>query len=139
MEWLALPIILWILILFILVPAKGTYKSIADRIAGGRLRDDRTALGIMLQHLQDNPEEWAISRGQASFPAESKAKQIYISFDDNKKALTYTLSSSGERERVLDGYYGAKFGDFIAKENDRRQSKALVRNLYGIDGPLLLR
>ena len=138
MSWILLPIILWILILTAILPRKGFYSALLDQLLGGRLRDDKTALSIMLGHLESNPELWSIGRREASFPLDSKAKQIYINYDDDKGLFTYNLAGNGERSRVLDGYYGAKIASLITKENDARQAKMLVRNLYGVDGPLLL-
>lgn len=136
MTWLLVPILTWAGILCILVPDKSFYTSMFDRMAKGKFRDDRNALSIMLGHLRNKPDEWSISRDSASFPLQG-AKQIYLNYHNNH--WTYTLSFSGEKERVLDGHFGAQFSQAISQENDRRQSRALMRNLYNMDGPLLLK
>lgn len=138
MEWLLIPILAWVLLLVALLPDKRFYTSLFDRIMQGTTRDDRNSLQIMYNHLINKPEEWSVSRTAASFPLEG-AKQIYLNYDEEKKHWGYTIPSSGERERVLDGHYGALFNTALSRESDKRQSQALLRNLYGLEGPLLLR
>jgi hypothetical protein len=139
MLWLLIPGLTWAAILAALVPPKEFYPSLFDRMVKGKTRDDRPALELILRHLIEKPEEWSLSRDQASYPLESKAKQIYLNFDANKGLWTYTIAATGERERTVDGFYGQRFKEEIARENSRRQQRVLLRDLYKIEGPLLLK
>jgi hypothetical protein len=137
--WLAVPAIGWAGILVGIVPQKGYYKSLADRIMRGKLRDDRNALQIMLNYMVNKPDDWSISAKQASYPKEG-AKQIMLQYDDDKNYWTYAINSSGERFRKLDGHFGAQFAAYIAKETDRRQSMSLMRTFDPeFDGVLRLK
>jgi hypothetical protein len=139
MGWylVAIPAVTWIGILAILIPDKSFYSDFWDKLTKGKHNPDRNSIQIILNHLIDKPEEWSISKSAASFPLEG-SKQIYLNRSENG-GWTFQINSTGERTQLLTGHYGIQIGKVLAKENERRVSQSLLRNLYNIEGPLLLK
>ncbi len=93
----------------------------------------------MFDHISQRPEEWNISRKEASFPKEG-SKQILISYNDAKNSWEYILTSQGDGFRRMNGFYAAKIGGAIDKQHSKNEQKALMRALHPeLDGVLLLK
>jgi hypothetical protein len=135
---LTILLIVWIIAIFAIAIPSRVYRNLFDRATQGRYRDDRDNLRILIDHLRSFPEEWSISRDQASFPKEG-AKKIYLSYDKTKRDWEYTLSAFSSTPRPLDGHYGAQMSSILLEENNRREKESLARTFYpNLDGPLMI-
>jgi hypothetical protein len=135
---LAVIAFVWLFILFLIVTPKSFYSHHFDRLTHARYRKDKTTLQAMLDNLRSFPDQWSINREGAAFPKEG-AKQIYISYDRNRQ-LTYSLSSFGGGERILDGYFGSQFEKTLIEENTRRETKRVLLDFYPeLNGTLMLK
>lgn len=126
---LVVVVILWLITMSILLSPEGYFRSLWDKITRAKFRDDRVSLQIMLDHFVSNPQDWSISRDTAAFPKEG-SKQIYLSFNDNKKHWEYTLTSFENKARPLDGHFETLFVNALNAENSQRERKSLLRGFY---------
>ena len=133
---IAVPIILWfILMTFLLTPAL-FYSNMFDKITKAKYRPDKHNLAIILDHLRSYGDQWSLGSDQAAFPKEG-AKQIYLNRDKNR-GWEYVLASFDSTPRPINGYFGDQIVNEIAQVNIDRERKSLLRTLHG-DGPLLLK
>lgn len=129
-------ILLWIVgLTYVLLP-QNTVSGVLDKLTKGNLRKDKENLALMLQHLQNFPEEWSISTSGAAFPLEGRAKKISINIDKSGK-VEYALGA--DDYRPLLGYYKSEFNNTISNINNNREREELMRNLYPEMGQLLLK
>jgi len=134
---IAIVAIIWLIAFILLMTPSTFWASNWDRITKARWRKDKINLQIMLDHLRTKPDEWAISREGASFPKDSRAKKIYLTYD--KGQLNYTLNSFDTKSRVLDGHFGKEFETLIRRHNDNVEKEALLRDFWpNYDGQRLL-
>lgn len=131
-------ILVWLTILLWLILPSEFAKSVIDRLTKAKFRADRENLQIMLQHLENFPDQWSIGRDSVSFPTEG-VKSIYLTKDRGEKEWKYTFNSFDYGPRPLNGHFGKEFAKMIEAENIKRERKSLIRNFYpDMDGPIML-
>lgn len=136
MFYFFLAVVLWVIALAILTTPKSVWTSSFDKLTKAKYRKDKANLQLILDNIRSFPEQWSISSDSASFPLESKAKQIYISMNPP----SYSSPMFGDSNRKLDGFFGNEILHALEKENAKRETKALMRTLFPeIDSSRLLK